>query len=31
MEERVTTRAEFAEAVRQLAVELGDVVWELVV
>lgn len=31
MEERVTTRAEFAEAVRRLAVALGEVVWEQVV
>jgi hypothetical protein len=31
MEERVTTRAEFAEAVRRLAEELGEVVWEQVV
>ena len=31
MEERVTTRAQFQEAVRRLAVELGEVVWEQVV
>ena len=31
MEERVTTRAEFAEAVRRLAAELGEVVWDQVV
>jgi len=31
MDERVTTRAEFAEAVRRLAEELGKVVWEQVV
>lgn len=31
MEERVTTRVEFAEEVRRLAAELGEVVWEQVV
>jgi hypothetical protein len=31
MDQRVTTRAEFAEEVRQLAEELGEVVWEQVV
>jgi len=31
MEERVTTRAEFAEEVRRLAAELGEVVWDQVV
>jgi hypothetical protein len=31
MDQRVTTRAEFAEAVRRLAEELGEVVWEQVV
>ncbi len=31
MDERVTTRAEFQEAVRRLAAELGGVVWEQVV
>lgn len=31
MEERVTTRAEFAEEVQRLAAELGEVVWEQVV
>jgi hypothetical protein len=31
MEERVTTRAEFAEEVRRLAEELGELVWEQVV
>jgi hypothetical protein len=30
-EDRVTTRAEFQEAVRRLAAELGEVVWEEVV
>ena len=31
MEERVTTRAEFAEEVRRLAAELAEVVWEEIV
>ena len=31
MDERVTTRAEFGEAVRRLATALGELVWEQVV
>ena len=31
MEQRVATRTEFAEEVRRLAAELGEVVWEQIV